>query len=68
MAGARPFDCPPSAPLPTGCKRRQRHRQAQPTRDLAPRCAHALALGAILVTHDAAFKRIENLKVEDWTK
>jgi len=25
-------------------------------------------LGAILVTHDAAFKRIENLKVEDWTK
>ena len=29
--------------------------------------AHALALNLILVTHDKAFKRIENLKIEDWT-
>jgi tRNA(fMet)-specific endonuclease VapC len=30
--------------------------------------AHALALGAVLVTNDQAFARIEQLKVEDWTK
>jgi tRNA(fMet)-specific endonuclease VapC len=30
--------------------------------------AHALALGAILVTNDRAFTRIRELKVEDWTK
>jgi tRNA(fMet)-specific endonuclease VapC len=30
--------------------------------------AHALALGAVLVTNDRAFKRIRELKVEDWTK
>ena len=30
--------------------------------------AHALALGAILVTNDHAFVRIKKLKVEDWTK
>ena len=30
--------------------------------------AHALALDLILVTHDEAFKRIEKLKIEDWTK
>jgi len=30
--------------------------------------AHALAAGAILVTHDHAFSRIKKLKVEDWTK
>jgi tRNA(fMet)-specific endonuclease VapC len=30
--------------------------------------AHALALGAILVTNDHAFARIKKLKVEDWTK
>jgi tRNA(fMet)-specific endonuclease VapC len=29
--------------------------------------AHALALGAILVTNDQAFTRIKKLKVEDWT-
>ncbi|MBU3604348.1 type II toxin-antitoxin system VapC family toxin [Polynucleobacter sp. AP-Kaivos-20-H2] len=29
--------------------------------------AHASQLGAILVTNDQAFKRIEQLKVEDWT-
>jgi predicted nucleic acid-binding protein len=29
--------------------------------------AHALAAGAILVTHDRAFARIKKLKVEDWT-
>jgi len=30
--------------------------------------AHALALGAVLVTSDQAFTRIKKLKVEDWTK
>jgi tRNA(fMet)-specific endonuclease VapC len=30
--------------------------------------AHALALGAILVTNNHAFKWIKGLKVEDWTK
>jgi tRNA(fMet)-specific endonuclease VapC len=30
--------------------------------------AHALALGAILVSNDRAFARIKKLRVEDWTK
>ncbi len=30
--------------------------------------AHALAIGAILVTNDRAFARIKNLKLADWTK
>ena len=30
--------------------------------------AHALALGATLVTNDRAFTRIKKLKIEDWTK
>ena len=30
--------------------------------------AHAIALGATLVTNDRAFARIKKLKVEDWTK
>jgi len=30
--------------------------------------AHALALGAVLVTNDQAFTRIRELNVEDWTK
>jgi len=30
--------------------------------------AHALSLGLILVSSDAAFKRVKQLKVEDWTK
>jgi tRNA(fMet)-specific endonuclease VapC len=30
--------------------------------------AHALAVGAVLVTNDRAFSRIKKLKVEDWTK
>jgi tRNA(fMet)-specific endonuclease VapC len=29
--------------------------------------AHASQLGAILVTNDQAFKRIQKLQVEDWT-
>lgn len=29
--------------------------------------AHALAVGAILVSNDRAFARIKKLKVEDWT-
>ncbi len=30
--------------------------------------AHAFALDVILVTNDAAFAHVENLRVEDWTK
>jgi tRNA(fMet)-specific endonuclease VapC len=30
--------------------------------------AHALALGAVLVTNDHAFAHIEKLKIVDWTK
>jgi tRNA(fMet)-specific endonuclease VapC len=30
--------------------------------------AHALALGAILVSSDSAFRRIKRLRVEDWAK
>jgi tRNA(fMet)-specific endonuclease VapC len=30
--------------------------------------AHALALGAVLVTNDQAFARIRELTIEDWTK
>jgi tRNA(fMet)-specific endonuclease VapC len=30
--------------------------------------AHALAAGAVLVTNDRAFARIQNLKVANWTK
>lgn len=30
--------------------------------------AHALDVGAVLVTNDAAFSRVPNLMVEDWTK
>jgi tRNA(fMet)-specific endonuclease VapC len=28
--------------------------------------AHAVALGAVLVSHDSAFRRIPNLRVENW--
>ena len=30
--------------------------------------AHALAEDAVLVTNDSAFRRIERLKLEDWTR
>lgn len=30
--------------------------------------AHALAVGAVLVTHDGAFARINKLKTADWTR
>jgi tRNA(fMet)-specific endonuclease VapC len=30
--------------------------------------AHALAVGATLVTHDRVFRRIKQLELEDWTK
>jgi tRNA(fMet)-specific endonuclease VapC len=30
--------------------------------------AHALAVGAVLVTNDQAFSRIRELNIEDWTK
>lgn len=29
--------------------------------------AHALAIGAVLVTHDRVFRRLKGLKTEDWT-
>jgi predicted nucleic acid-binding protein len=30
--------------------------------------AHALAVQAVLVTHDDVFRRIKQVKVEDWSK
>jgi tRNA(fMet)-specific endonuclease VapC len=30
--------------------------------------AQAVAMGAVLVTHDHVFRRVKGLKVEDWTK
>jgi tRNA(fMet)-specific endonuclease VapC len=30
--------------------------------------AHALAIGATLVTHDRVFRRVKHLNTEDWTK
>jgi tRNA(fMet)-specific endonuclease VapC len=30
--------------------------------------AQALAAGAILVSHDRAFRRVKGLRIEDWTK
>ena len=29
--------------------------------------SHSLAVGAVLVTHDRGFRRLQELKVEDWT-
>jgi len=29
--------------------------------------SHALAVGAVLVTHDRGFRRVRDLKIEDWT-
>jgi tRNA(fMet)-specific endonuclease VapC len=44
-------------------------REGQPMGNLdAMIAAHALALGAVLVTNDHAFARIKKLKVVDWTK
>jgi tRNA(fMet)-specific endonuclease VapC len=44
-------------------------REGQPMGNLdAMIGAHALALDAVLVTNDRAFRRIKKLKVEDWTK
>jgi len=44
-------------------------RQGQPLGSLDMMiAAHALSLGLILVSGDAAFKRIKHLKVEDWTR
>jgi len=30
--------------------------------------AHALAIEAVLVTHDGSFRRLKHLKIDDWTK
>jgi tRNA(fMet)-specific endonuclease VapC len=30
--------------------------------------AHALAARAVLVTHDRVFRRVKELKIEDWSK
>ena len=30
--------------------------------------AQALAVEAVLVTHDRVFRRVKGLKIEDWTK
>ena len=44
-------------------------RQGQPMGDLDMMIgAHALALGAVLVTNDRGFTRIKQLNIEDWTR
>jgi tRNA(fMet)-specific endonuclease VapC len=44
-------------------------REGQPMGNLdAMIGAHALALGAVLVTNDHAFARIKKLKIADWAK
>lgn len=44
-------------------------REGQPMGNLdAMIAAHALAVGAVLVTNDHAFARTKRLKIEDWTK
>jgi tRNA(fMet)-specific endonuclease VapC len=44
-------------------------REGQPVGNLDTMiAAHALALDAVLVTNDHAFRRIKKLKVVDWTK
>jgi tRNA(fMet)-specific endonuclease VapC len=30
--------------------------------------SHAIAIGAILVSHDRTFRSVKNLKIEDWTR
>lgn len=43
-------------------------RKGQPMDDMDMMiAAHALAEDAVLVTNDTAFRRIERLKIEDWT-
>lgn len=52
-----------------GALRASLERSGQPMGNLDTMiAAHALAIGATLVTNDRAFSRIKNLKVEDWTK
>ena len=52
-----------------GLLRAALQRQGEPMGNLDLMIAsHALALGLVLVTNDQAFRRIEKLKVEDWTK
>ncbi len=52
-----------------GQLRAELEREGQPIGNLDTMiAAHALALGAVLVTNDHAFGRIKKLKVVDWTK
>ena len=52
-----------------GVLRATLEREGQPMGNLDVMiAAHALAVGAVLVTNDQAFARIKKLKVEDWTK
>ena len=45
------------------------HRQGHPLGSIDMLIgAHALSVGATLISSDSAFKRIQGLKVEDWTK
>jgi tRNA(fMet)-specific endonuclease VapC len=49
--------------------RAELERQGQPMGNLDLMiAAHALAEDAVLVTNDSAFRRIERLKLEDWTR
>jgi tRNA(fMet)-specific endonuclease VapC len=40
----------------------------QPMGGLNMIAAHALALGAVLVTRDLVFRRVKGLKIEDWAR
>jgi len=52
-----------------GQLRAKLHRQGRPLGSIDMLiAAHAMSVGAILVSGDLAFRRVQGLKVEDWTK
>lgn len=58
-----------NAALEYGQLRAELEREGRPMGNLDTMiAAHALAVGAALVTSDRAFTRLRHLKVEDWTK
>lgn len=66
-AGILPWDS--AAARQYGPLRASLERQGKPLGNLDLMiAAHALSLGLVLVTSDQAFRRVERLKVEDWTK
>jgi len=63
--------------MPWGSEAAQHYRQIRATLEREGQqignldmmiAAHSLALGAVLVTNDQAFRRIKKLHIEDWTK